>query len=66
MAEFINQDLTFLQPSVLYVTQPEDRVAMAQGKQGIWLLTFPDRENTGNLLNLTFYTRKIVATQGKF
>ena len=22
-----------------------DRVAMAQGKQGIWLLTFPDREN---------------------
>ena len=25
-----------------------DRVATAQGKQGIWLLTFPDRENTGN------------------
>ena len=42
------------------------RVAMAQGKQGIWLLTFPDRENTGNLVNLTFYTGKIVATQGKF
>ena len=37
-----------------------------QGKQGIWLLTFPDRENTGNLVNLIFYTGKIVPTQGKF
>ena len=35
-----------------------DRVAAAQGKRGIWLLTFPDRENTGNLVNLIF-------TQGK-
>ena len=34
--------------------------------QGIWLLTFPDRENTGNLVNLIFYTGKIVATQGNF
>ena len=42
------------------------RVATAQGKQGIWLLTFPDRENTGNLVNFIFYTGKIVATQGKF
>ena len=42
------------------------RVATAQGKQGIWLLTFPDRENTGNLVNLFFYTGKIVPTQGKF
>ena len=25
------------------------RVATAQGKQGIWLLTFPDRENFENL-----------------
>ena len=41
------------------------RVATAQGKQGIWPLTFPDRENTGNLVNLFFYTGKIVATQGK-
>ena len=32
-----------------------DRVATAQGKQGIWFLLFPDRENTGNL----------VLTQGK-
>ena len=32
------------------------RVATAQGKQGIWFLLFPDRENTGNL----------VVTQGKF
>ena len=42
------------------------RVATAQRKQGIWLLTFPDRENTGNLVNLIFYTGKIVPTQGKF
>ena len=42
------------------------RVATAQGKQGIWLLTFSDRENTGNLVNFIFYTGKIVATQGKF
>ena len=42
------------------------RVAMAQGKQGIWMLTFPDRENTGNSVNLIFYTGKILATQGKF
>ena len=26
-----------------------DRVATAQGKQGIWLSLFPDRENTENL-----------------
>ena len=32
------------------------RVATAQGKQGIWFLLFPDRENTGNF----------VITQGKF
>ena len=25
------------------------RVATAQGKQGIWMFIFPDRENTGNL-----------------
>ena len=35
------------------------RVATAQGKQGIWLLTFPDRENTRNLVKLFF-------TQGKW
>ena len=32
------------------------RVATAQGKQGVWLSIFPDRENTGNL----------GTTQGKF
>ena len=47
-------------------TSVDYRVATAQGKQGIWLLTFPDRENTGNLVNLIFYTGKIVPTQGKF
>ena len=35
-------------------------MATAQGKLGIWLLTFPDRENTGNLVNLIFYTGKIL------
>ena len=45
-----------------YDDTPSDpiRVATAQGKQGIWLLTFPDRENTGNLVNLIFYTGKIL------
>ena len=57
--------------SILYqclsaFTEITCRVATAQGKQGIWLLTFPDRENTGNLVNLIFYTGKIVPTQGKF
>ena len=54
---------------VIYTEQFHNRVATAQGKQGkqgIWLLTFPDRENTGNLVNLIFYTGKIVPTQGKF
>ena len=39
---------------------------MAQGKQRIWLLTFPDWENTGNLVNLFFYTGNIVGTQENF
>ena len=29
-------------------SQGVGRVATAQGKQGIWFLLFPDRENTGN------------------
>ena len=40
-------------------------MATAQGKQGIWLLTFPDRENTGNLVNLFFYTGKMVPIHGE-
>ena len=28
-----------------------NRVATTQGKQGIWMYIFPDRENTGNLPN---------------
>ena len=43
-----------------------NRVATAQGKQGIWLLTFPDRENTGNLLNLIFYTGKLCQHRENF
>ena len=40
------------------------RVAMAQGKQGIWLLTFPDGENTGNLVN--FFHRENCANTENF
>ena len=43
-------------PSSRSDTSPTNRVAAAQGKQGIWFLLFPDRENTGNL----------VLIQGKF
>ena len=57
-----NQDVSIL----CILSAHYHRVATAQGKQGIWLLIFPDRENTGNLVNLIFYTGKIVATQGKF
>ena len=35
-------------------------------ENGIWLVTFPDRKNTGNLVHLIFHTGKIVATHGKF
>ena len=44
---------------------PNYRVATAQEKQGIWLLTFPDRENTGNLVNLFFLHRENGANTGK-
>ena len=33
---------------VAYQTAADFRVATAQGKQGIWFLLFPDRENIGN------------------
>ena len=50
----------FLLPFVYNVTvsfrTSSCRVATAQGKQGIWFLLFPDRENTGNF----------ALTQGKF
>ena len=49
-----------------YFSQFITRVATAQEKQGIWPLTFPDRENTGNLVHLIFYMGKIVATQENF
>ena len=39
------------------------RVATAQEKQGIWTLIFPDMENTGNLVNLIFYTGKNLSIQ---
>ena len=32
-------------------------------ENGIWMLTFPDRENTVNLINLIFYTGKILSIQ---
>ena len=39
-----------------YIWGVSNRVATAQGKQGIWFSIFPDRENTGNF----------AVTQGKF
>ena len=48
------------QKQMLSVNEPLDRVATEQGKQGTWILTFPDRENTGNLGNFIFYRGKIL------
>ena len=39
------------------------RVATTQGKQGIWFLLFPDRENTGEFC---CDTGKFFETQGKY
>ena len=36
-----------------------EQVAKAQGKQEIWMLSFPDRENTGNLVNLILAQGKL-------
>ena len=41
-------------------------MATAHGKQGIWLLTFPDRENAGNLVNLIFLHRENCANMENF
>ena len=38
-------------------------VATAQGKRGIWMLTFPDREITGNFVN--FLHRENFGNTGK-
>ena len=40
------------------------RVATAQGKQGIWLLTFPDRENT-EFSKFNFFLRENCGNTGK-
>ena len=42
-------------PQTSFAGGKNGRVATAQGKQGIWFLLFPDRENMGNF----------VLTQGK-
>ena len=42
--------MTFFDLVLRLVRGKSDRVATAQGKQGIWKSVFPDRENTGNLL----------------
>ena len=62
----IGKNDKFVHLNVGFFVRTHHRVATAQGKQGIWLLTFPDRENTGNLVNLIFYTGKIVPTQENF
>ena len=44
------------------------RVATAQGKQGIWMFIFPDRENTGNLpknIKNVFLHREFAFNTGK-
>ena len=43
-------------------------VATAQGKQGIWMLTFADRDNTGKLVKRdnTGKLVNLIFTQGKF
>ena len=51
-AQLINYSVGF---APVGSTAHKNRVATAQGKQGIWFLLFPDRENTGNS----------VLTQGK-
>ena len=47
----------------------EARVATAQGKQGIWFLLFPDRENTGNFAltqgKILSHGKYFSVTQGK-
>ena len=50
---------------ILKIFRSNIRVATAQGKQGIWMLTFPDRENTGNLVNLIL-TQGNSGNTGKF
>ena len=39
------------------------RVATAQGKPGIWMFIFPDRENTGNLFK---NIKELIFTQGNY
>ena len=51
-----NIDVMCEQAFFCYIHLTVSRVATAQGKQGIWFLLFPDRENTGNF----------IVTQGKF
>ena len=51
----IPQELCWAKPGTVVRGGSLVRVATAQGKQGIWFLLFPDRENTGNF----------VLTQGK-
>ena len=53
---------TFIIGEIL-ILQCKNRFATAQG---IWKSIFPDRENTGNLLKICFYTGNLPSTQGKF
>ena len=46
-----------------------DRVATAQGKQGIWMFIITDRENTENvpkIIKIRFYTGIYLQPGGKF
>ena len=53
---FLSSGIRFLCQIFVRQTLQNNRVATAQGKQGIWFSLFPDRENTGNS----------AVTQGKF
>ena len=47
----LNRSHFYMSSNSLKISRVGDhtcRVATAQGKQGIWFLLFPDRENTGN------------------
>ena len=63
MAKNTGKVREFCQSGKVGTLLPNFRVATVQGKQGIWLLLFPYRENTGNFV-LT--QGKNLLTQGKY
>ena len=58
----LEMKIYWLHISFISITHAIFRVATAQGKQGIWFLIFPDRENTGNFA----LTQGKILRQGKY